>query len=162
MDSNVLRATPLSDVTINAQVKLVDVKFREEGADNWRNTQIISNPNMSWCSVPDALHVRKYSSFQITSPELIDFVWGPVPIELSTGESALGFTIRIDPTHTGAKAYFYELGTYKVIVQVSAADMKAERITLFVEWNGGLKIKSETGEILEAFSDEEEENHGAV
>ncbi len=116
-----------------AQVKLIEAKIQKDGS--WRNTKIISNPNMSWASVPDANMSKKYSTYELTVPELVDFITGPLFPGPRPENMIRGLQIRFEPTHTGMSPNFLELGNYMFVVQVSAPDILPDELTLFVDWN---------------------------
>jgi hypothetical protein len=66
-------------------------------------------------------------------------------------EATAFFKISIDPTHSGVRPFFFEKGTYKFVMQVSAPDAgKPEQLTILVDWDEkDITIRSADGKILE-------------
>jgi hypothetical protein len=61
---------------------------------------------MSWGFLPDG-DPQKYSTVQLPpGSEPIDFVSGPINVQLSNGQTHLGFVIRVDPKHRGVNPFF--------------------------------------------------------
>jgi hypothetical protein len=141
-----------SDVS-GAQVKIEQAQFRKDGSDKWDRTSIVSRTNMSWGYLPDG-DPQKYSTVPLApGSEVIDFVSGPHLFQQQGGPPRLGFLIRIDPRHwQNVNPAFWEKGTYKFVMQVSALDVeRPDKLTLFVDWDGtNLVIRSdEPSQILE-------------
>jgi hypothetical protein len=139
-----------SDVS-GAQVKIEEAKFRRRGADLWEGTSIVARTNMSWGFVPEE-DSQKYGTVPLApGKEPIDFITGPVPILLAN-RGRVGFKIRIDPRHLGnVIPFFWEAGTYRFEMQISATDAERAKLTLFVDWDGQtMTIRSENpDQILE-------------
>jgi hypothetical protein len=98
---------------------------------------------MSWSSEPDAEPTRKYGTRDLTTNELVDFITGPL---LPTVERTLvpGVQIRFDQRHSGMLPNFFERGTYKFVVQVSAHETPPDELTLLVHWReNGLTIRAD-------------------
>src|SRR5262249_11202827 len=130
--------------------QIIESKFKPESKD-WESTSIVANMNMSWCGIPDAQKVQKYSARSLPpGSELVDFVSGPY----SDAETPPWFVIRIDPEHSQlgfVVPVFTTKGVYKFVMQISGPGAgKPEQLTLFVDWNGeDFTIRSVTNEILE-------------
>lgn len=134
-----------------AQVKIVGARLRKEGSNTWGPTSVIANPNMSWGSPPDG-HPNKYSAIQPPPrSEVIDFISSPWT-DNSTGTK--GFLIRINPQHGGTiNPFFWQHGTYKFTMLLSAPNTEPDELTLRVDWDGNdFLIRSEAGQILEPHS----------
>jgi hypothetical protein len=97
---------------------------------------------MSWSSEPDA-EPLKYSKRELTAHELIDFITGPL-LPARDGKLVPGIQIRFDPRHMGMSPNFFEFGTHKFVVQVSADETPPDELMLLVHWSeNGLVIRSE-------------------
>jgi hypothetical protein len=138
-----------------AQVKIEEAQFRRVGSDAWEGTSIVARTNMSWGFLPDG-DPQKYSTVPLAhGKEPIDFISGPLNVSQSDGQPRLGFIIRIDPRHwKSVSPVFWENGTYKFVMQVSAIHIeKPGKLTLFVDWDGkNLVICSDDnpGQVLES------------
>jgi hypothetical protein len=134
----------------NVQIKLVGAKIQKDGS--WQKTQIISSPNMSWGSEVDDEPSKKYSTRELTTREIIDFITGPFFPDPDPSNMRRGVQIRFDQRHRGMSPNFYEYGKYKFVIQATAPNAPADEMTLYVDWNTrGLTISTEAGEILESF-----------
>src|SRR5262245_31010692 len=115
-----LRITNESEVTIESVLpQIIESRFKPEGPGSWRSTSIVANMNMSWCGIPEALHVQKYSARSLPpGSELVDFVSGPH----TDTDTPPCFVIRIDPAHSEpgfVNPQFTTKGVYKFVMQVS-------------------------------------------
>jgi hypothetical protein len=146
----------VNDVT-GAQVKIEEAQFTRAKSELWEPTSIVSRVNMSWGYLPDG-DPQKYSTVQLApGSEVLDFISGPYELTKSDGQKCLGFIIRVDPKHKGVNPIFWEEGTYKFVMQVSAVDIeKPQKLTVFADWDGkNLVLRTDgqildTGKILEA------------
>jgi hypothetical protein len=139
------------------QVKIEEAVLRRDGSDKWDGTSIVARTNMSWGHLDDD-DPQKYSTSQLApGSDVIDFISGPLIAKFGSGQEILGFKIRISPKHRIVIPFFWEKGTYRFMMQISAADTENPgKLTLFADWNGAtLVIRSddqvlETAEILKA------------
>jgi hypothetical protein len=157
-----LYAVNPSDTDVSgAQVKIEQAMYSRAPESLWEKTTIVARPNMSWADKADG-DPNKYSAVQLApGKEVIDFIWGPreltqIITDESTGvkrhDTQRWFEIRIDPRqrHT-VQPVFYQAGTYKFVMQVSARDAKPASLTLYVHWDeSDFVIYNDLDQVLES------------
>lgn len=125
------------------QVICVEVKFRAPGEHVYKVIPtFLSRVNLSWCTQPDG-GTTKYAAIQMAhGTEWIDFLCSPGEVLTARGDAHFNqmnnrpfFTLRVDPRHAGI-GRFFEKGTYRFVLQISALNVPAKTYVLLVEWDG--------------------------